>query len=547
MWATFVSKGVWPIVNGKHSKPLPDAPDFDVFEEKQSQAAGMPYLRLEESQKVHVKDLEEDARAMWERLEQVHLIKRPGQRFNAYDSLFSIRKKDDESLTSLLGRVDQSLQRIKDLRPKAFTIDDLDQELSSMALICSLPAEYNSFVSSLLLLLQFDCSTLNEAFTTEENQRRTRNLDTSSQVALSTSLSSTSTIKPICDFCGCSGHLEASCFTKQSASTNAKKIAKDGCPKYGKGTRHGANTSETTEVVEYAGNASIHPSDPTAPLESSASSDWNTDTGVTSHMTPHRHWFFKYTPLTIPIRLADHQIIYSAGVGSVRFQPMLKGVPGHLVEFEHVLHVPLLCTNLLALLYLTCHKWFKITIDSDCILFRRDNILLLTATINDNNTGYLDGHAVPCPTPASHFAHLANGGTNADLDLDLWHRCLGHLHIDALKALIRDKLVDGIVIKSPKLPDPICEPCIAGKQHRGPIPQHATFRAKEPLHLVHTDLHGPMLTQTPEGYRYWAIYVNDATRFWVVFLLRRKSEAFSCYQQFKAYAERQLGVKLRIL
>ncbi|KDQ05939.1 hypothetical protein BOTBODRAFT_92236, partial [Botryobasidium botryosum FD-172 SS1] len=59
-------------------------------------------------------------------------------------------------------------------------------------------------------------------------------------------------------------------------------------------------------------------------------------------MTPHRHWFTSYTPLRKPIRLADDNIIYSAGVGSVCFQPVVNGKPGRLLEFQNVLHVPLL-------------------------------------------------------------------------------------------------------------------------------------------------------------------------------------------------------------
>ncbi|KAI0038452.1 hypothetical protein FA95DRAFT_1505672, partial [Auriscalpium vulgare] len=57
------------------------------------------------------------------------------------------------------------------------------------------------------------------------------------------------------------------------------------------------------------------PSNPFAPLQSDANFDWNADTGATFHMTPHQHWLRNYTPLCLPIRLADHTCVYSAGVG----------------------------------------------------------------------------------------------------------------------------------------------------------------------------------------------------------------------------------------
>src|SRR5437660_10584465 len=80
-------------------------------------------------------------------------------------------------------------------------------------------------------------------------------------------------------------------------------------------------------TTEYAGNASLRifdPSDPSYPLQLDASTDWNADTGATSHMTPHRHWLRNHKPKSVPIKLADNKIVYSAGIGEVLFIPLLK-------------------------------------------------------------------------------------------------------------------------------------------------------------------------------------------------------------------------------
>src|SRR6266540_5473180 len=93
---------------------------------------------------------------------------------------------------------------------------------------------------------------------------------------------------------------------------------------------------------------------------------WLADTGATSHMTPHRHWVRNYSPLHIPIRLADNSIVYSSGVGTVVFNPvMMDGKPLQPVEFTRVLHVPSLQNNLLSCLYLARHKHIIIHIDSE--------------------------------------------------------------------------------------------------------------------------------------------------------------------------------------
>ncbi len=48
----------------------------------------------------------------------------------SYDDLFSISKQEDESLQSLMNRVDTAIHRIQDLRPKDFTLSNLDDELA---------------------------------------------------------------------------------------------------------------------------------------------------------------------------------------------------------------------------------------------------------------------------------------------------------------------------------------------------------------------------------------------------------------------------------
>ncbi|KZV83596.1 hypothetical protein EXIGLDRAFT_588936, partial [Exidia glandulosa HHB12029] len=50
---------------------------------------------------------------------------------------------------------------------------------------------------------------------------------------------------------------------------------------------------------------------------------WILDTGCSSHMTPHRVCFRSYEPYRVPIELADKSVIYSQGVGTVEFQPMV--------------------------------------------------------------------------------------------------------------------------------------------------------------------------------------------------------------------------------
>src|SRR6202789_1608872 len=256
-------------------------------------------------------------------------------------------------------------------------------------------------------------------------------------------------------------------------------------------------------------------------------------------MTPHSHWIRNYTPFRTPIRLANDLIVYSAGIGSVRFVPTIRGKKMRVVEFTRVLHVPDLRTNLLSILYLTRHKQFTVVIDAHEMTFKRDNTLLFTAQINENNAAFLDGATDANSESASYISTLP-------IDISLWHRRLAHHDYNSVRGMISKNLVTGIDIKSNQAPDPVCEPCLSGKMNANPFPS-STTRASKPLELIHTDLHGPFKVRTVSGYRYWITFIDDFTRFRAVMFLKSKDQAFNAFQRYKAYAENHLGAKIQCM
>ena len=62
-------------------------------------------------------------------------------------------------------------------------------------------------------------------------------------------------------------------------------------------------------------------------------------------------------------------MVYSEGVGSVRFNPVVNGLEMAPLEFTNVLYVPALCSNLFSVLYLTMHRHFTVSIESDTTHF----------------------------------------------------------------------------------------------------------------------------------------------------------------------------------
>ncbi|KAH7918586.1 hypothetical protein BV22DRAFT_1024350 [Leucogyrophana mollusca] len=145
-----------------------------TWDAKADKAAGELYLGLSPEQRIHIDTVQDDPIAVPGRSNRcmVHVQERPGTRFNAWDNFFSIRKHDDESLSSLIARIEDSMSKIQELRPKdaskPYTLGDLDAELVSIAMIRSLFEEFDHFASSLMLLKSLDKQELKAAFLAEE-------------------------------------------------------------------------------------------------------------------------------------------------------------------------------------------------------------------------------------------------------------------------------------------------------------------------------------------------------------------------------------------
>ncbi|KIJ15291.1 hypothetical protein PAXINDRAFT_60247, partial [Paxillus involutus ATCC 200175] len=101
-------------------------------------------LNLHPNQRVHIRKHQDDPAAAWTTLKALYVQQKPGTCFMAYDEFFSIRNQE-ESLSAVTARVEQAISRIQELRPSAFTLKDLNNELSYMAMIRSLDKDYYHF------------------------------------------------------------------------------------------------------------------------------------------------------------------------------------------------------------------------------------------------------------------------------------------------------------------------------------------------------------------------------------------------------------------
>ena len=92
-----------------------------------------------------------------------------------------------------------------------------------------------------------------------------------------------------------------------------------------------------------------------------------------------------------------------------------------------------------------------------------------------------------------------------------------------------------------------CEACAVGKKHRKEFTIHKEKRQREILELIHTDICGPMQTRSIGGSWYFLIFVDDRSRYTWVYFIRRKSDVFEYFKEFKNMVEKETSNYIKIL
>ena len=126
-------------------------------------------------------------------------------------------------------------------------------------------------------------------------------------------------------------------------------------------------------------------------------------------------------------------------------------------------------------------------------------------------------------------------------DYTLWHRRMGHAHQCIIKHLRKN--IKGGPHQTTEAPIGACEGYKKEKSKRLPFPSSKS-RVKIPLDLVHSGL-DEMPVLSIGGYKYTTTYLDDYSSFGVMFYLKKKSEEFATFKQYKAWAEQQLGTTLK--
>src|SRR5712675_2697300 len=134
---------------------------------------------------------------------------------------------------------------------------------------------------------------------------------------------------------------------------------------------------------------------------------------------------------------------------------------------------------------------------------------------------------------------------DAAASLQIWHQRMGHMSHATLKAH-GPSAVKGMDLGSSTVTPKVCHGCKLSKSTRKPFPGSAKTTSRI-LEIVHSDLAGPMQTDSIQGSSYIATFVDDHSCHTVVYFLKTKSQFAAALQKFLFWAETQTSEKLRAL
>ena len=115
-----------------------------------------------------------------------------------------------------------------------------------------------------------------------------------------------------------------------------------------------------------------------------------------------------------------------------------------------------------------------------------------------------------------------------------------------MKSVANKELATGINLpKQTKLS--FREACVIGKIKRAPFKPVGEIRSERKLQIVHSDVCGPMPSESIGGNKYFVTFIADYSRCCAVYFLKSKSEVPDKFKVFEARVFRDCGLRIGTL
>ncbi|KIL57633.1 hypothetical protein M378DRAFT_16140, partial [Amanita muscaria Koide BX008] len=556
-------RGLWPVVEGTSACPQDiKSDDYTKWKRTDKEAKAQICLTLKDEPLNGVLHVE-TSKATWDKLCERYEGK--GKQTIAYliGELFRNTFSDESPLEPQLNAMRHKAHILSSLGLK------LEDALVAISMVISLPESYST-LRTILMSTEDKLSpdSVVAQVLIEEKSRR----NPAAQVALlarsggrgypqaKESKDAKDANKKKCSYCKKKGHTKEECRRLKNRQGKDSKPTGTSTEK-----KEGELTAKVAAIAEHPDGSEFLRLFVANALNERKSllKRWLIDSGASSPMSSQRHWFHMYRDLSPPkkVWLGDERYILATGIGQLHLEMNLDNGQKCLTIIRSAYFVPDLSGNLISISYLT-KRGYGVNFDEGgcCILNKKsgdlcgvahevDNLYILNATPIAPEHAYIS-HTTREITEESNLdspalkAALVATVKKSKAGLHTWHRRLGHIAFNAIKKLFNQKMVKGMEINDDDAHESTCVPCLQGKQTRNDIPKESDTTHPRILYRIHSDVCGPMETQSRQGERYFLTFIDGNTHHVKVKLLHTKDETSAALKSYIERAEVETGERV---
>lgn len=487
-----------------------------AWKKKDAKARGMIAEYVAEQPIVHIMNCD-TSKDMWTSLKNVYEPTNVSNVLFLQQRYYSLKKEATDDMATFLAKFLDVVQQLKDLN------SEISDSMVMTKIQMALPPEYNYFHSAWdsTATAERTLSTLKSRLILEETRLKAQGtVETVEALMVKSNL----------------GNPKRKQNSKPKKKKSEKK-EKGACFNCGKTDHWKRDCKEPRKSKEQAENKSGESSTGAFMCETVCSMNsvgdrdaWVLDSGASDHMSHRSEWFVNMTEISTAVTIGDGRRIMAKGRGDVNILAFdgVNWIPKRIAD---VLYVPDLHLNLFSSGRAMDRGHRLASTNSRCELLRdgfcvavgvRRNglfqMLFRTVWVNE---------------------HSANVATKS-LSLRVWHERLGHQNVKYVKKFLTENDIEYVN------DDFTCEACVLGKQHRLSFGLREE-RATKCGEIIHSDVCGPLPTESLGGSRYFLTFRDDHSRYRFVYFLKHKSEVFEKFKHVVALAKMECGHDIKIL
>jgi hypothetical protein len=363
------------------------------------------------------------------------------------------------------------------------------------------------------------------------------------EMAMATTQKGRRTREHLCEHCPIPGHPSDKCWFKhphlRPTSRNGKQL----------NTQNSQNTSNSNALNSSQNGNSINNSianhstmDTSNSAEYSSTSEYNLhfihqvskafnpnewiiDSGGSIHISCEESYFSELQPIKQTIQWGNNaKSLVSTGRGTIK---AIIPSTNRTVTISNVLYIPELGVNLLSVGALIKNgatfnfgARIQITLNSENSIIPRNTQNSQTQKCEILAEGYYKHNlAIIELHPNASISYI-----NVTNSYNLWHKRMGHIGQNAMKALGQN--TEGPIISFQDLEQrEQCDICpqasMSSSISRNPRNNRGTYYGE----FIHSDIGGAINPKTYSGYRYYITFIDDKTKYSTIRLLKNKDEA----------------------